>query len=670
MLPTRQEQHARYNASEKGRKRRRDYRHNSSKWMPDVEYLSRPFLAWDGEGITRPDGSHVYVLLANSAGAYISDPEGLATWRCVQFLLTEAAKHPGAINIGYGLGYDTNMIFKDFTREDLWRVYTMRFPKVGGYRFDWRQGKSLYVTDSTRAIMLFDVSSFFQCAFIKACDSYLGADWHERDLIVKNKALRSSFTEADLPEVLRYNAAELVNLVALMRELRERLNKVGLRPKRWDGPGAIAAALLQRERVKDAMATQPPEVAKAARYAYAGGRFEVIKYGSVEGAAYEYDVNSAYPSALRDVPDLRYGHWEHYSYKDPGSHPYALYHIDYNDRSNITNYPGPLFCRTPNGMVAYPMHVRGWYWSPEVDTLRDYCRTTKDKDFYVIEAYVYVPDDPDNKPFEFVERLYAKRRALKRGGDGAHVGLKLGLNSLYGKLAQQVGWVPAHDGKPNRLPPFHQLEWAGYVTSHCRAAVFRAAMQDPEAVIAFETDALFTSRPLNLPLGDDLGEWEETRFSQLTYVQSGTYFGTLSDGTTVTAKTRGVDLGTLTHEAVLAGLANPVPTAQVAEAQMTRFVGAGVALTQSFKRWCRWEVQPKVVKLSPQGKRDHIAMASYCDHCDDGGPLKLGVWHQTYATLMHKLHSSEFPVEWINPDPDMDILGELREGHYDEGWGD
>ena len=522
---------------------------------------------------------------------------------------------------------------------------------------------------------MWDTASFFQCSFIKACDSYLGpGGFADRALIVRNKAVRSSFQTEDLPEILRYNAAELVNLTALMGELRERLNKVGLRPSRWDGPGAIASALLKREGIPKARAKCPDPVALAGRFAYAGGRFEVIRFGSVDRtdsvpAAYEYDINSAYPAALRDVPNLQRGHWAHFDH-DPGSHPFAVYHIDYTDRDYIPSRPHPLFCRRSNGAIAYPPYVQGWYWSPEVDMLRDYCRHRKGKAMRVIEAWVFVADNEDDKPFAFIDGLYAMRRALKLAKDGAESGLKQGLNSLYGKLAQQVGYRPAHHEVPERIPPFHQLEWAGYVTSHCRAKVFRAAMQDLDSVIAFETDALFTSKPLDLPLGSNLGEWEGTEFASLAYVQSGLYFARSMSGQVRTAKTRGIDLGSLTLEDVLAGWANPIPTEQTATAALTRFNGAGIGLRQSWSRWRRWETVPKVITLQPAGKRDHIAMPDFCRYCPGSGPkpLRLGVWHETHLPILVKQHSSEFPIAWINPDPEMTELEEMRQDRYESDY--
>lgn len=646
-----------YRASEKGKITDRKYKHNNSKWQTDTAYLKREFLAWDGEGITKEDGSHLYVMLANSEGGYLADPAGLSTKACFDFLLSEAAKYPGRINVIYGGGYDFNCWMADLSRENLLGIYQNKRWTIAPYAVSWQRGKAFELSDALTKVRIYDVVSFFQCAFVKACDEYLGDSFYQREIIVSNKALRSSFTVDDIPSVKLYNEYELINLVSLMTELRARLNKIGLRPKRWDGPGAIAAALLSREGIKDAKKTSPESVASAGRYAYAGGRFEVARYGHVDSPAFEYDVNSAYPSALRLVPNLQRGRWKHHD-SDPGNIPYALYRVHYFNGPEAL--PGPLFSRGKNGTICYPREVTGWYWSPEMATAREYVQQYRGT-LEVLECWEYIEDDPTDRPFHFIGALYTKRQALKKAGDGAQVGVKLALNSLYGKLAQQVGWQPAGNGKPLRIPPYHQLEWAGYVTSSCRATVLRAAMLDLSSVIAFETDALFTSRPLDLDIGSELGQFDVTNFANLTYVQSGIYFGDLVDGGTVT-KTRGVDRGTLTRDQVIKALAEPAAADRFVTAQLTRFIGAGVALVQNFDKWRRWETLPKRLSLEPMGKRAHYG----CNGCDpDGEGITLGVWHETVCPFVQPQISCEFPIEWVNPDAAMVMLSELREGDKD-----
>lgn len=644
------------------------YRRTKSRWETNASYLSHPFIAWDGEGITREDGSHDYVMLAVKGAGISKDiinPHGIGTAQAFDFLLDVAQEAPEkAIHVIYGGSYDFNMIMRDIPRETMDRVYHKRYATWQDYRIGWRNGKSLYVCRIDDAkkkvgqgVTIYDVVSFFQCTFVKACDDYLGDDFTNRDMIVANKAVRGAFRQENIADVRRYNDAELDNLLALMDELRKRLNACNLRPRRWDGPGAVAAALLQRERVKECKGDVPAGPARAARFAYAGGRFEVIKFGHVPERVFEYDVNSAYPAALRNVPDLSDAKWRKVT-GDPGFMPFALYHATF--KGNRADIPGALFRRDPNGTICYPLTVTGWYWTPEIETAREYCARGYGT-LEISEAWVCYPAS-DRRPFDFIDGLYNKRKALKRAGDGAHVGIKLALNSLYGKLAQQVGASMTRAGEW-RIPPFHQLEWAGYVTSWCRSRVLGACLDNLDDVIAFETDAVFTRAPLPVTIGDGLGEWEATEFDSLTYVQSGLYFGE-SNGKAIT-KTRGVDRGTLTRDIVLAGLREPSARDRYAVASLTRFVGIGVALAQNWDRWRRWERVEKHMILEPTGKRIHLGCD--CMHveydangkvCNTG--LALGVWHKTACPLLNIAHSAQFPIVWINPDPRMSELEEMR----------
>lgn len=640
--------------------KQRKYRHDNSKWQTDTQYLSRPIVAWDGEGLTRDDGSHDYVMLAVKATTGDSDyrfnAQGLSTVECFEMLLEFSRRVPGAINVVYGGGYDFNMMMRDIPREDIDKIYRQKFHVWNGYRIGWRPGKSFYVSriDSDRkrvhGVTVYDVVSFFQCPFVKACDDYLGDRFSNRDMIVSNKAARGSFTDDDVDTVRVYNDAELDNLLALIIELRLRLNRAHLRPQRWDGPGAVAAALLKRERVKDAQAPTPAPVRRAARFAYAGGRFEVLKFGRYTGKVYEYDVNSAYPTALRNVPNLTTGRWRHF-HDDPGHHDYALYRIEWHNAD--PDVPGPLFVRAPNGTISYPTQGSGWYWTPEYDLVLAYAER-RDLSIRVHEAWSYESDGP--RPFAFIDALYAKRKALKAAGDGAHVAIKLGLNSLYGKLAQQVGAELQPDGTW-KIPPFHQIEWAGYVTSYCRARVLQAVMDDLDSVIAFETDAVFTTRPLDVPVSGDLGDFELTEFMSLTYTQSGFYYATKTDGSEI-ARTRGVDRGYLTRETVESALAAPRVADRYVSAPLTRFVGAGIALAQDWGKWRRWETMTKNLSMEPGGKRIHGGC--WCMETPSRKRFPDGL-HSTMCPIVGFNQSCEFPIVWENPNPDMSMLEELRE---------
>lgn len=618
-------------------------------------FQNYPFVGWDGEGVTNAFGEHEYVLFANSNGDRIADANGLRTERIFDFIFSTARKK--SINVIYGAGYDWNMWLRDVPVDKLIELSDTGECQWKDYRLSWRKGKCFSVMADGQFFMFFDVVSFFQKSFVKACREYLGDRFVNEDMIAENKMLRSGFRAKDLEDIIRYNDAELVNLVMLMDELRARLYKVGLKPSRWDGPGAVAVALFQRERVKEHITPLPPGVQEAAQYAYFGGRFEDFQYGSYHGTVIEYDLNSAYPSAMRELPSLAAGRWE-YIEGEPKEHiHFGMWNITYDGETN-PNWPQPFPHREHGGQTSYPDEVIGWYWSPEYYAARDYCEKWGGQ-ITVHGVWYWVEDEPI-RPFEFVEAIYAERQKLKAAKDGAHVGIKLALNSMYGKTAQQVGWRDTKDGV--KIPPYHNLAWAGYTTAHCRAQILRAITQNPAAIVASETDAVFTLEPLDLPLGEELGAWGQVTFDSLCYVQSGTYFG-ISDGEEVN-KSRGFDRGELTRERVVAAVESG---ADAIEASLTRFIGLTLALVQGMHKWRTWETMRKNLSFTPSlndSKRWHAGDSGQAEPCK----CEPGKFHLTEPRIAFDIESAMFAIEWLDNDDEAarDEHATLRRAHIEE----
>lgn len=612
----------RYKSSPQGKARDMRYTETRRKNYGEI-YMSREFVSWDGEGGNRDDGSHAYWLLANSRGDELLNPDGIDTLSALELFLKYSGRKD-LIHVFYGGNYDFNMLLKDLDRETLTTLYLKGTCYWKRYRLEWRGGKSFTVSKLNRRVVLYDVLPFFQRTFVAACDEYLGKDWPDRERIIKEKANRSGFDIKNIEEIRRYNRSELETLVNLCTELRERLNKVDLRVNRWDGPGAIASALYRQYGTKQSISPTPKAVSNAARFAYAGGRFEIIRKGHSDNRAYQYDIRSAYPSAMRNLPCLTHGEWRHVI-GPTRAVPFGVYRIEVLGTQVTGTRPQPLWHRNAKGTVFFCDNPHGWYWSPEAALGMELPNSV------IHEGWEFIPGCECN-PFRFVEPLYNKRAALKKAGDGAHIGLKLGLNSLYGKLAQQIGWDV---GPPLRLPPFHCLEWAGYVTSHCRAEVYRAAMTAPDDIIAFETDAVFSRVPLDVKLGERLGEWDQTDYSSLTYLKSGMYWGT-SEGKEV-EKTRGINKGSIPRELVIHELQNgqnKLPATQ------TRFITLGQALHQNFDLWTHWVTAPREISVLLWGKRIDIFDGR------DNHKMTGDGWQETLPALKDGDFTNSYEVAW------------------------
>lgn len=648
--PKRAEARKKYEKTDKARSKRKAYytapKRRETKYLENGErYMSREFVAWDGEGMTEEDGSHTYFMIANSLGAEMYSREGLKTLDVFDLFMKYAGDK--RIHVGYGLGYDINMIVGDIPRDVLEVLYKEGTARWKGYGMEWRPGKSFALWKDGAYFRIFDVLPFFQRSFVSALDEYFGENWEYRDQIIAGKAARGSFQESQMEEVGEYNAAELVLLVRLVTTLRQRLFAVDLRISRWDGPGAIATALYKKYDTKSYMGEVPDPVAEASRNAYAGGRFELIRQGHSPYPAYQYDIRSAYPSAIATLPCLAHGKWTRRETPDTVL-KFGMYRIEVHENINPFTQPQPLWRREKDGRIFYANKPHNWFWSPEAQLVLGDPRVT----FH--EAWEW-EQECDHEPFAFVEALYNKRAALKKAGDGAHIGLKLGLNSLYGKLAQQIGWNRDEEGQL-RIPPYHCLEWAGYVTAHCRSNVYRAAMLAPNDIIAFETDAVFSRVPLAVDIGERLGQWEATEYSNLTYLKSGMYYATRSDGREV-EKARGINKGTLTRQTVIENISGN----NKMEARQTRFITLGQALHQDFTLWRKWITGPKMISTMVWGKRIECPFPDWWQKETGDG------WAETMVGFNEEDEFSHpYTVAWIDPDnyEDADMM-DIRKLDYE-----
>jgi hypothetical protein len=644
--------------------RHKETRSRLDKLQREKVQLDRPFIAYDGEGITLDNGKHIYTLFACSDGRYVENYDtGLTGAECFELLLEGKRLHPTGIHVIYGGTYDMNMMIQDAPHGKIANLWEFGQTRWDDYFIRYRHRKEYSIKKDTTNVTLYDVQTFFQKSFVKACDEYLG-DWPERELVMKGKENRAVFSEDDRETTREYCFAELAVLTRLMEELRRRLFRVGLRPSRWNGPGAIATSLFRRENIKAHLEPTNKSRLDATRRAYFGGRFELAKVGHYEGKVYEYDINSAYPAAMRYLPSLAGGSWHLDKSGNKIQSNFSLVHLQYSVGRSETREDwllGPAPSRDKKGSIAFPSSGSVWLWEIEAKGVRDWCDRTGGK-WEVKEVWSFTPIT-DKLPFGFLEPLYEQRKALKAAGDGAHVGIKLAINSLYGKTAQQVGWKKGRNGI--KLPPYHQLDYAGFITASCRAQIWQAYMQNPEAIIAIETDAIFSMVPLDLDLGTKLGQWEETQFEDITYVQSGTYWATESNGNLVN-KYRGFDRGTITRQMIL-DTWNTFEWDEGVVGHETRFGTMGDAVHRdAWESFCKWETNPRNLATELDGKRSHIGPR--CPLCIKEGfnRFSLGVLHPTYCLRDYTpIESEPCSIEWLDESEYVDKAALFRRTRRD-----
>jgi len=503
-------------------------------------------LAWDGEG-WEYGGRHVYGYFANSDGGEIYSPSGLSSVDCLN-LICDAGRD--RLNIIFSGSYDVTLILNDLTPEQARDCMSDDTPSgfVKGCRYEgfmlrYVPRKYFYVRreDEKRGVVLWDIWGFFQGSFIAAIEKWFGSKYPDLALIHEGKAERSDFDYGNIEFIRRYNSAELRALVSLMDAFLSAVRETGLTLSRFDGAGAVAAAMLKKHGLKESVFRDesgekirlPLEMRLPAEIAYYGGRIEALQYGTAGATVYHYDINSAYPAALVNLPNIGRGSWEHVNEPVFSRCPeMSLFRVAW-DVGNEIICPFP-YRSSLQKKILYPPRGESWVWYPEV--LAALNASKPGWKITILEAWVFHPDDEHDKPYSWISDYYNRRAEMiaetKKTGkpNGAEKVIKLGLNSLYGKTAQRVG-----------AKPFHNLAYAGYITSFTRAMLFTAGMQAPHAIISFATDGIFSLSPLNLPCPAEklLGAWEFQKHDDMILAQSGHYI--LKDGKKYRLWSRGFD---------------------------------------------------------------------------------------------------------------------------------
>lgn len=593
----------------------------------DIPFTERRFCSWDGEGGFKIEGPNCtrcdhpscnlirayggdngrksyYILFGNSDGDSIDSPS-LATEELLEFIIEHA--DIDAIHFGFAFTYDVNMILKDVSPNHL-RILKDKGSMVWRrWRIEFLPRKWFSITEryTGKTVRIWDTWTFFMTSAIRAWREY-GVSVSQN--VIAGKEARDRGNYLDLETIRVYWAEENDAYVELMVKLRESLHSAGLFISAWHGPGAIASYSLQKHHIADAMAKPDESIIEASQYAYGGGRFEMFKVGHANSKVFEYDINSAYPYAISLLPNLARGHWVHVISPQHVSR-FGVYRISWavNPFQDNNFYrPQPFMHRNKNAGISFPCTNETWVWSPELAGKLNFPGLT------VHEGWEFLEDDPTDRPFQWLAENYHIRQLYKKAGNQAQYALKLQMNSMYGKMAQRVGW----NEEKRTAPKWHQLEWAGWVVSYCRAMVFHASLFAGSDLVSFETDAVFSLRPLahDLDIGDRLGQWEETIYDDFVYLQSGCRFG-LKAGEWK-AKYRGFDQGSISLADCLAALSCD-PDDWYVHGSTSRFVGFGQALHTDFSTWREFQSNKlRTLHIGGEGKRQHSP--KLCRQCREG----------------------------------------------------
>jgi hypothetical protein len=571
------------------------------------------------------------------------DKRALTLVEILDWLIDLPEQYGPATFISFGFNYDVTMILKaviEYMPKSAYRkVYEICKKErlgsdgaikvkghvfVGDYTIDWMKGKRLVVKkfrdrDNPKAgfirrITIYDVYGFYQQGFVKVVESLekLGlATKQEVAAIERDKARRQNFDQVPIDEIKTYTELELRKLSMAAIKLRDGFDYMNIRLGSWSGAGAAAAALIHARGVSEHYVgwvnkRDPSPEQSIAHAAYYGGHIELLKQGYSLAGAFVYDVKSAYPAEMQELPSMINGRVRHWNIKDnplglewrevEASSKISAFFIRwrlppfYVDRATgeVRGVPFfPLPYRLPGGGILFCSEGSGWYMRDEAIAAKRWLETfvalglpgiaadglprdiapdvakkiapslgfkrlprrAKEHglNLLITEAAFFEADVDQSRPYAFIPELYDERARLRREepGNVAEQNIKLSLNSLSGKAAQSIGGSET-------APPRTACPWyAAATTAGTRRRVMEVALQNPHAIVQFSTDGVVSQEPLHLDTGEGLGQWEAKRVAPGTpsvFLQSGLYTYRTEDEELPTIKTRGMKRNYETQE--------------------------------------------------------------------------------------------------------------------------
>ena len=542
------------------------------------------FVAIDGEA----DAQGRYIVMCDSEGRVLYNPDGISTVEAFEFLLALPQK---CEIVCFGLNYDANQWVCDLPRANLERVaQTGRSTYLAGYKLEWIPSKMFTVSRPGKRVTVSEVWGFFQCSFVKALQNWGMEPPAE---IERMKKKRGTFTQREIERIIAYCRDECSLLVTLMESLQGACETAGCVPRgRWIGAGSIASSLLIQHGAKNYHAYDDDVFTREQTDtyvlgAYFGGRTELYQQGWAYNVC-SSDIRSAYPFAALNLPDMTQAHaYRTGPYR--ATIPFVLWHVRWGGSNSRI---GPFPVRMEHGEICYPLAGEGVYHGVEVNAAME-CG-------YPIEVLDGIALDfkEDTKPFAWIADVYKHREKFKREGNYAEKALKLGMNSIYGKHAQGYGY--------GRRPPFQNYFLAGYMTA-CTRARMLTRLCSAGLPIATATDGQITSG--DMPADDStanvgIGTWEVSSYDKVATIQPGVYLAEIGNERFV--KSRGFAARDVNYDDLLSEFTYD-PTSCYHYVSR-RFIGLKVALhRKDFSTWRTWVEEKRSISFEIRHKRsEHV----------------------------------------------------------------
>jgi hypothetical protein len=426
---------------------------------------------------------------------------------CFLDFLDEYCKHPGTEYLIYGWNsaYELTQLFHDLPKEVLnesdWRLNNIRgHNKTYGWIItvanekrqiiDFRKGKV--------CVQLLDGTAFYKTSLDKAA-KMLG--------VGEKYALpgidRSLFTRRDLldEKFIRYAKRDAFVTRLIGEYIQRQHSQFGIRT--CISAPHFAATVFKTHFLSTSLVCPDSAIEQAGLYSYHGGKNGYYLDGPASfPVIYNYDITSAYPEAMKQLPDIEHATWKATNKYTPGVHALYLATLQYRK----CKYGG---IQDHDGHWANSGRIQCWTTSYELDAV------LQQKEAKLLGCTGFLFQGPMGGALsKYVDEFFAIK-STTTGPERETA--KLLLNSLYGKFFQKqsigsVGnydldtesWIvsdgnnQSYDYEAGGLynPPVASL-----ITGYVRAKIHN--LEHKYESVMTSTDGLFG---LNPPDGNDVGK--------------------------------------------------------------------------------------------------------------------------------------------------------------------
>lgn len=445
----------------------------------------------------------------------IPDDPMMARGRFLEFIATFCTrKDTEYIIYGFNLEYEYTQLFHDMPEyvkrcPEFWLLTTLEVKATGQtYQFeihamnDKRHLATITNLTTKRSVRLLDAMAFFKTSLGKAAKMLQLGEKYESDAIDRNLFTRDDLNDS---EFLRYARQDAF----ITRKIGEYIVNMHIDygiSQTISAPH-FASKVFRRRFLQAEIEHPQEDLEQRGLWSYHGGKNGFYLPGPAAlPDVYQYDITSAYPEAMRQLPNPETATWEKRTDYQPGRH--AIYTATLRYRRCTYRGMMTLEGHWPDSGIVENTHLTSY----ELDAMvaRDEC------DILKIDGYEMI-GPPGGPLVAYVDEFF-QMKATTKGPERETA--KLFLNSLYGKFFQKVAygnvgaldldtmeWVLTDPDQPYdwKAGGLYHPPIASLITGFVRAKIH--GLEHKYESLMTSTDGIFGMVPPDITdLGKELGK--------------------------------------------------------------------------------------------------------------------------------------------------------------------